>query len=238
MPGAFSLEGIFIMMLHIPEVLSGEQVHAMRRTLDVTDWVDGRATVGPQGAQVKQNRQLPETSEVGLELGKVVLAALARNPLFFAAALPLRTIPPLFNSYAGGQHYGLHVDGSVRQVPGQATLLRTDLSSTLFLSDPDEYDGGELVVVDTYGTHEVKLPAGDLILYPSTSLHRVEPVTRGTRVCSFFWTQSMVRDDWQRAMLFELDQNIQKLRARLGDCEEVLGLTGHYHNLLRQWSDV
>jgi PKHD-type hydroxylase len=226
------------MMLHIPEVLSREQVQAMRRALDATDWVDGRATVGPQGAQVKHNRQLPETSPVGLELGKIVLAALARNPLFFAAALPLRTIPPLFNAYAGGEHYGLHVDGSVRQVPGQTTPLRTDVSSTLFLSDPDDYDGGELVVVDTYGTHEVKLPAGDLIVYPSTSLHRVEPVTRGVRVCSFFWTQSMVRDDWRRSMLFELDQNIQKLRARLGDCEEVLGLTGHYHNLLRQWSEM
>jgi PKHD-type hydroxylase len=226
------------MMLHIPDVLSREQVQAMRRALDETDWVDGRATVGPQGAQVKRNRQLPETSPVGLELGKIVLTALARNPLFFAAALPLRTIPPLFNAYAGGEHYGLHVDGSVRQVPGQTMPLRTDVSSTLFLSDPGDYDGGELVVVDTYGTHEVKLPAGDLIVYPSTSLHRVEPVTRGVRVCSFFWTQSMVRDDWRRAMLFELDQNIQKLRTRLGDCDEVLGLTGHYHNLLRQWSDM
>jgi PKHD-type hydroxylase len=147
-------------------------------------------------------------------------------------------MPPLFNSYAGGQHYGLHVDGAVRQIPGSGQSLRTDVSSTLFLCDPDDYDGGELVVVDAYGTHEVKLPAGDLILYPSTSLHRVEPVTRGVRVCSFFWTQSMVRDDWQRALLFELDQNIQKLRARVGDCEEVVGLTGHYHNLLRQWAEL
>ncbi|GGC68976.1 Fe2+-dependent dioxygenase [Undibacterium terreum] len=226
------------MMLHIPEVLTREQVAEIRRRLDHTDWVDGRATVGAQGAQVKQNRQLPETSEVGLELGKIIHAALARNPLFFAAALPSRTMPPLFNSYAGGEHYGLHVDGSVRNIPGSGLSLRTDVSSTLFLCDPEEYDGGELVVVDTYGTHEVKLPAGDLILYPSSSLHKVEPVTRGNRVCSFFWTQSMVRDDWQRSMLFELDQNIQKLRARVGDCEEVVGLTGHYHNLLRQWADV
>ncbi|HTD03373.1 Fe2+-dependent dioxygenase [Undibacterium sp.] len=226
------------MMLHIPEILTREQVAGIRRRLERSDWVDGRATVGAQGAQVKQNRQLPETSELGLELGGTILAALARSPLFFAAALPSRTMPPLFNSYAGGEHYGLHVDGSVRKVPGSALSLRTDVSSTLFLSDPEEYDGGELVVVDTYGTHEVKLPAGDLILYPSTSLHRVEPVTRGTRVCSFFWTQSMVRDDWQRSMLFELDQNIQKLRARVGDCEEVVGLTGHYHNLLRQWADI
>jgi PKHD-type hydroxylase len=226
------------MMLHIPQVLTREQVAAIRRRLDQTDWVDGRATVGPQGAQVKQNRQLPEHSPVGLELGKIVLDALAANPLFFAAALPLRTTPPLFNSYAGGEHYGLHVDGSVRKVAGNPVPLRTDVSSTLFLCDPEDYDGGELLVVDTYGTHEVKLPAGDLIVYPSTSLHKVEPVTRGTRVCSFFWTQSMLRDDWQRGMLFELDQNIQKLRARHGDCEEVVGLTAHYHNLLRQWAEI
>ena len=226
------------MMLHIPEVLSRAQVAEMRRVLDQTDWVDGRATVGPQGALVKQNRQLPETSPVSIELGQIVLAALASNPLFFAAALPLRTIPPLFNCYAGGEHYGLHVDGAVRKVPGSAQPLRTDVSATLFLSDPEDYDGGELVVVDTYGTHDVKLPAGDLIVYPSTSLHRVEPVTRGSRVCSFFWTQSMVRDDMRRSMLFELDQNIQSLRARLGDCPELVGLTGHYHNLLRQWSEA
>jgi PKHD-type hydroxylase len=226
------------MMLHIPEVLTREQVAAIRHRLDQSDWVDGRATVGPQGALVKQNRQLPESGPLALELGRIVLDALAANPLFFAAALPLRTIPPLFNSYGGGEHYGLHVDGSVRQVPGNTLKVRTDVSSTLFLCDPDDYDGGELVVVDTYGTHEVKLPAGDLIVYPATSLHRVEPVTRGTRVCSFFWTQSMVRDDWQRTMLFELDQNIQKLRARHGDGEEVVGLTSHYHNLLRQWAET
>ena len=226
------------MMLHVPLVLTREQVVQIRRVLDQTDWVDGRATVGPQGAQVKQNQQLPELSPVGLELGLIIQAALARHPLFFAAALPQRSMPPLFNRYAGGQHYGLHVDGSVRKIPGSNLSLRTDVSSTLFLSDPDDYDGGELVVVDTYGTHEVKLPAGDLILYPSTSLHRVEPVTRGMRVCSFFWTQSMVRDDWQRGLLFELDQNIQKLRTRLGDCEEVVSLTGHYHNLLRQWAEL
>ena len=226
------------MMLHVPAVLTRDQVADIRRVLDQADWVDGRATVGPQGALVKQNQQLPESSPVGLELGQIIQAALASNPLFFAAALPQRSMPPLFNRYAGGQHYGLHVDGSVRKVPGSGHSLRTDVSSTLFLCDPDDYDGGELVVVDTYGTHEVKLPAGDLILYPSTSLHRVEPVTRGVRVCSFFWTQSMVRDDWQRSLLFELDQNIQKLRARVGDCEEVVGLTGHYHNLLRQWAEL
>jgi PKHD-type hydroxylase len=226
------------MMLHVPNVLSREQVADIRHQLEQTDWVDGKATVGPQGAQVKQNRQLPELSPVGLALGKTILTALLDHPLFVSAALPLRTTPPLFNRYEGGEHYGLHIDGSVRSVPGTNLRLRTDVSSTLFLCEPDDYDGGELIVVDTYGTHEVKLPAGDLILYPSSSLHRVAPVTRGVRVCSFFWTQSMVGDDTQRRMLFELDQNIQRLRERIGDCEEVVGLTGHYHNLLRQWAVV
>lgn len=226
------------MMLHVPDVLSAEQVHKIRATLDATDWVDGRETVGDQGAQVKRNRQLPEQSPVGRELGRVILAALARNPLFFSAALPMRFVPPLFNRYEGGEHYGLHVDGSVRAVPGTGEQLRTDLSCTLFLCQPEDYEGGELEVVDTYGTHEVKLPAGDLILYPSSSLHRVHPVTRGARVCSFFWLQSMVRDERQRAMLFELDQVIQKLRGRLGECEESVALTGQYHNLLRMWSEI
>lgn len=226
------------MMLHIPEVLSRDQVAHIRRRLDEADWVDGRATVGTQGAKVKQNRQLPETSPVAKELGQIVLDALAGNPLFFSAALPLLTCPPLFNSYAGGEHYGNHIDGAMRRIPATGQWLRTDVSSTLFLCDPEEYDGGELIVEDAYGVHEVKLPAGDLILYPSTSVHRVEPVTRGARVCSFFWTQSMVRDDGRRALLLELDRNIQSLRARLGDCDEMVGLTGHYHNLLRQWSEV
>jgi PKHD-type hydroxylase len=181
---------------------------------------------------------LPETSPLARELGQIVLDALAGSPLFFSAALPLRTCPPLFNSYAGGEHYGNHIDGSMRRIPATNQWLRTDVSSTLFLSAPDEYDGGELIIEDAYGTHEVKLPAGDLILYPSTSVHRVEPVTRGARVCSFFWTQSMVRDDGRRSLLLELDRNIQSLRARLGDCPEMVGLTGHYHNLLRQWSEV
>ena len=226
------------MMLHIPNVLTREQVAAMRAAIDAADWVDGRTTVGSQGAQVKRNRQLPESSPVALEQGRIVQQALLANPLFFAAALPLRIVPPLFNRYSGGETYGLHVDGSVRNVPGSPLRLRTDVSSTLFLCEPDEYDGGELVVVDTYGTHEVKLPAGDLILYPSTSLHRVEPVTRGERVCSFFWTQSLVRDDARRAMLFEMDQTIQKLRDRLGETEETVSLTGQYHNLLRMWSET
>jgi PKHD-type hydroxylase len=226
------------MLLHVPNVLTREQVAEMRRRLDATDWVDGRETVGPQGAQVKKNRQLPETSPVGRELGDVILAALAKHPLFFSAALPMRTVPPLFNRYEGGEHYGLHVDGAVRALPGSAMRLRTDVSCTLFLTEPDEYEGGELTVVDTYGAHEVKLPAGDLILYPSTSLHQVMPVTQGARVCSFFWVQSLVRESSRRAMLFDLDQTIQKLRAKLGDGEEVLGLTGTYHNLLREWSET
>jgi PKHD-type hydroxylase len=226
------------MMLHIPGVLTREQVSEMRRQLDASDWIDGRATVGEQGAKVKQNRQLPETSPLAQALGQTILSALANNPLYFSAVLPLRTIPPLFNSYAGGEHYGAHVDGSMRRIPASGEWVRTDVSTTVFLCDPEEYDGGELIVTDAYGEHEVKLPAGDAIIYPSTSIHRVEPVTRGARVCSFFWSQSMVRDDMRRSMLLELDQNIQSLRARLGDCPELVGITGHYHNLLRQWSEV
>jgi PKHD-type hydroxylase len=226
------------MMLHIPAVLSKQQVQEFRRRLAQADWIDGRATVGAQGAQVKRNRQLPEQSPLAQELGGVITQALANHPLFFAAVLPLRILPPYFNSYAGGEHYGMHIDGAIRMRPGTANAMRADVSSTLFLSEPDEYDGGELVVSDAYGTHEVKLDAGDLIVYPSSSVHRVEPVTRGERVSSFMWTQSMVRDDAERAMLFELDQNIQKLRAAHGDSEVTVSLAGHYHNLLRRWAEV
>jgi len=226
------------MMLHVPEVLSPAQVCEVRRALDAASWVDGRQTVGAQGALVKQNRQLPEHSPEGRELGKLILAALARHALFFSAALPRRLVPPLFNRYEGGEHYGLHVDGAVRTLPDSGEQLRTDLSCTLFLSSPQDYDGGELEVVDTYGAHEVKLPAGDLVLYPASSLHRVHPVTRGARVCSFFWLQSLVRDDARRAMLFELDQTIAKLRGRVGETDETVALTGHYHNLLRMWGEV
>ncbi len=225
-------------MLHVPEVLTQDQVSEIRRVIDAASWVDGRATVGPQGAQVKQNRQLPEFDEMTQRLGQQILKSLDANPLFVSAALPHRYVPPLFNRYEGGENYGLHVDGSVRMVPGTHLRLRTDLSCTLFLCDPHDYDGGELEVVDTYGTHEVKLPAGDLILYPSSSLHRVLPVTRGARVCSFFWVQSMVRDDARRSLLFELDQNLQKLRARYGDPEELVALTSHYHNLVRMWAEL
>lgn len=226
------------MMLHIPAVLTLDEVNYLRLRLAQTDWVDGKETVGAQGAQVKQNRQLPEHAAISLELGEIVLAAVKRHPTFISAALPLRIVPPLFNAYAGGEHYGLHVDGAIRQIPNSTMTLRTDLSSTLFLCDPDEYEGGELEVVDSFGTHEVKLPAGDLILYPSTSLHQVRPVTRGVRVCSFFWTQSMIRDDARRTMLFEMDQSIQSLRMQLGDSAEVLSLTAQYHNLLRMWAET
>jgi len=226
------------MLLHVPDVLTPDQVADLRRRLADAEWVDGRATVGGQGARVKRNRQLDEFSPVGQALGRIVLEALLANPLYMSAALPLRHMPPLFNRYEGGEHYGLHVDGAIRSVPGTTLQMRTDLSCTLFLAGPDEYEGGELEVVDTYGTHEVKLPAGDLVLYPSGSLHRVHPVTRGARIASFFWVQSLVRDAAQRRALFELDQNIQALRGQVGDTEAVLGLTGHYHNLVRAWSEV
>jgi PKHD-type hydroxylase len=225
------------MMLHIPGVLTPEQVKDMRERLAATDWIDGRASVGSQGAQVKRNRQLAEGSPLALELGQTVSAALTSNPLFFSSALPLRILPPFFNSYAGGEHYGAHVDGAIR-AQRNGPPVRTDVSCTLFLSDPDEYEGGELSVIDSYGTHEVKLPAGDAIIYPATSIHEVQPVTRGVRVACFLWVQSMVRDDWKRAMLYELDGNIQALRAKYGDGPELVGLTGHYHNLLRQWADT
>ncbi|MEG0199213.1 MAG: Fe2+-dependent dioxygenase [Comamonas sp.] len=230
------------MMLHIPNVLSREQVASMRAAIDAADWVDGRVTVGSQGAQVKRNRQLPEDSPIAMQQGRIIEQALAANGLFFSAALPARTMPPLFNRYSDSETYGLHVDGAARRVAGAAMgapqWLRTDLSCTLFLCDPEDYEGGELVVVDTYGTHEVKLPAGDLILYPSSSLHRVEAVTLGERVCSFFWAQSLVRDDSRRALLFEMDQAITRLRAQLGETPETVSLTGNYHNLLRMWAET
>jgi PKHD-type hydroxylase len=226
------------MMLHVPKVLDAGRVAECRRLLENADWSDGKATVGEQGALVKHNRQLPELSPEGRQLGEMILNALARNPLFFSAALPLKTVPPLFNRYEGGEHYGTHIDGAVRAVPGSSHFIRTDLSSTLFLTEPADYDGGELVVFDTYGAHSVKLPAGDLILYTSGSLHRVNPVTRGARVSSFFWTQSMVSDERQREVLFRLDQNIQQVRAKMGETDETVALAGHYHNLLRMWSEI
>lgn len=224
------------MLLHIPEVLNRNELASIRQALDQADWTDGRETVGVQGAQVKRNQQLPDASPVKSELGRRVLAALERSPLFFAAALPLKILPPRFNRYAGGGEYGFHVDGAMMRL-GAGEQLRSDLSCTLFLNEPDEYDGGELVISDTYGEHEVRLPAGDLIVYPSSSLHKVTPVTRGARVASFFWVQSMVRSDAQRRLLFEMDTSIESLRRANADAGAVLQLTGVYHNLLRLWAE-
>ncbi len=225
------------MLLHIPDVLTAEQLDQCRQALTDAAWADGRETVGVQGAKVKRNLQLPDASPLREQLGRVVLAALARHPLYHAAVLPLRTLPPRFNRYEGGGQYGFHVDGAVMAL-ADAGQLRSDVSCTLFLSEPDDYDGGELIVSDTYGEHEVKLPAGDLIIYPSSSLHRVAPVTRGARVASFFWVQSLVRDDSRRRLLFELDTSIQSLTRSGADAAAVLQLTGVYHNLLRQWSET
>ena len=226
------------MLLHIPNVLTPEQVAHCRARLEAADWVDGRVTAGYQGAVVKQNRQLPEGSAVAQELGNVVLSALERHPMFISAALPARVYPPMFNRYEGEEHFGLHVDNSVRLIPGTGIKFRTDVSATLFLANPDEYDGGELQIEDTYGRHGVKLPVGDMIVYPSTSLHRVTPVTRGTRLASFFWIQSMVRDDAQRALLFELDTAIQRLNQSNADEQARTRLIGSYHNLLRMWAET
>jgi PKHD-type hydroxylase len=207
----------------------------VRAELDRAEWTDGKETVGEQGARVKRNLQLPEASPVRQRLGAIVLEALAGHPLYHAAALPLRTLHPRFNRYEGGGHYGFHVDGAVMALPGGAQM-RSDISCTLFLAEPEEYDGGELVISDTYGEHEVKLPAGDLILYPSSSLHRVAPVTRGARIAAFFWVQSLVREDRHRLTLFELDASIQSLSRGGADAAAVLRLTSVYHNLLREWS--
>ena len=224
------------MLLHIPEVFSKAEVQALRARLDAGPWADGNATSGHQSALTKKNQQLPTTSAEAIEIGGVVSQALNANPMFVAAALPHTIFPPLFNRYEGGEEFGLHVDNAVRQ--GAGVRIRSDLSMTLFLSEPDSYDGGELVVSDTYGEHEVKLPAGDLIVYPSDSLHRVEPVTRGARFAAFFWVQSLVRDAQRRRLLLELDGGIQQLAASGADRDALLRLTGVYHNLLRQWSET
>ena len=226
------------MLLQIPGVLTTEQVRQARTRLDAAEWIDGRVTAGHQSARAKDNEQLPEGHPAGREIGDAIVAALARTPLFRSAALPLHVFPPLFNRYSGGQSFGAHVDNAVRQVPATAHQLRTDLSATLFLSEPDEYDGGELVVEDTFGVQSVKLAAGNLILYPASSLHHVRPVTRGARVSSFFWIQSMVRDDGQRTLLFDLDLSIQRLGADPPEHASVLQLTGVYHNLLRRWAEL
>jgi PKHD-type hydroxylase len=226
------------MLLHIPEVLSKEQVAGMRRAMEDAEWTDGRQTVGPQGAKVKRNLQLPDASPLRRELGDLVVSALARHPLYHAAALPLRTLSPRFNRYEGGGEYGFHIDGAVMATGDRDVQVRSDISCTLFLSEPEEYEGGELIVSDTYGEHEVKLPAGDAIVYPSSSLHKVTPVTRGARIASFFWVQSLVRDDSARRMLLELDTAIRNLSASGADQASILQLTGVYHNLLRRWAET
>jgi PKHD-type hydroxylase len=226
------------MLLHIPKVLTESQLAECRTALAKAEWADGRATAGYQSARVKNNRQLPETAPTAVKLGDMILAALDRSPTFMAGALPLKVVPPLFNRYENSQAYGNHIDGAIRPIAGTPHRVRTDLSATLFLTPPEDYDGGELTIEDTFGHQSVKLPAGDMILYPGSSLHRVEPVTRGVRVASFFWIQSMVRDDEHRRMLFELDTTIQQLAGTVSDQAPVVKLTNIYHNLLRQWADA
>ncbi|MDH4744257.1 Fe2+-dependent dioxygenase [Sphingomonas sp. CBMAI 2297] len=227
------------MLIAIPELLSPEEVAEIRRVIDAADWVDGNVTSGAQSALAKQNEQLPEGGEAHRRAGAILLDALGRSPLFVAAALPLKVFPPLFNRYGGGQRFGTHVDNAVRIQRGTDFRIRSDLSMTVFLEDPGAYDGGELLIEGQFGEQAAKLPAGHAILYPSSSLHRVEPVTRGTRVASFFWLQSMVRDDGARRILFEMDQAVQRLAATLGnDDRSVIELTGVYHNLLRRWADA
>lgn len=226
------------MVLQIPDVLNAEQVAQARRLLDSAEWVDGRVTAGPQSARTKDNLQLPENHPVGRQIGEVILGALSRNPLFVSAALPLRVFPPLFNCYRGGQAFGNHVDNAIRQAKANGATIRTDLSATLFLTEPDEYDGGELMVEDTYGVHSVKLPSGHMVLYPASSLHKVTPVTHGARISSFFWIQSMLRDDGERTLLFDLDTAIQRLTVDLPEHPAAVQLTSVYHNLLRRWAEV
>jgi PKHD-type hydroxylase len=227
------------MMLAVPDLLDASEVARIRGLIDAAEWVDGNVTSGHQSALAKRNRQLPEDGAAAREAGKLVLDALGRSPLFIAAALPLKIFPPLFNLYEGGEAFGTHVDNAVRIHRAGEFRVRSDLSATLFLEDPDAYEGGELVVEDNLGVHSAKLPAGHLLLYPASSLHRVEPVTKGARVASFFWIQSMVRDDGARTLLFDLDQSIQALGAERGqDDREVIRLTGIYHNLLRRWADA
>src|SRR3984957_9153614 len=231
------------MLITIEKVLTTEQVAGARQKLAAAEWVDGRVTAGYQAQEVKRNAQIPESSPAAKELGEMILAGLARSPRFMSAALPLRVFPPMFNSYAGGQTFGTHVDTAIRQLATTGQRIRTDLSATLFLTPPNEYDGGELIVEDSYGEKSVKLAAGDMVLYPATSLHRVEPVTRGNRVSSFFWMQSMIRQDAHRALLFELDASIQRLAGSdLAQSAPVkqssVQLTGVYHNLLRQWAEM
>jgi PKHD-type hydroxylase len=226
------------LLLQIPGVLAAQELAHCQRLLERAEWIDGRVTAGHQSAQVKQNRQLAEHSEPALELGKIVLGAVSRSALFISAALPNRIFPPLFNCYEVGDGFGTHIDNAIRIASGTGMRVRTDVSATLFISEPGDYDGGELIVEDTYGTHSVKLPAGGLVLYPASSLHHDKPISRGRRIASFFWIQSMVRDDGQRALLFDLDNAIRRLGADHPAHSSVVQLTGVYHNLLRSWAEV
>ncbi len=228
------------MLVQIPDVLTPEEIRYCRARVERSQWVDGRVTAGDLAAQSKYNLQIPVDSAEARELGELVLTALGRNPTYHSAALPLRVMPPMFNRYDSAMNFGTHVDNAIRTVPGTGGMrIRADVSSTLFLSDPDEYEGGELVIQDLYGSHTVKLPAGHLVVYPASSLHRVTPVTKGSRWASFFWAQSMVKDDGQRRMLYELDLAIIEIRKQLGDDKDaVLALVNHYHNLLRRWAEL
>jgi PKHD-type hydroxylase len=227
------------MLISVPDILSKTDVADFRSIMDAAAWEDGRSTAGAQSAEVKKNEQLPPNGEVSRKLGERVVKALAASPLFISAAIPRHIFPPLFNRYGAGHHFGVHVDNAVRGDHLTGTRIRTDLSVTLFLSEPDEYDGGELIVEDYYGSHEVKLPAGHLVLYPATSLHTVTPITRGVRVASFFWLQSMIRDGHARSLIFDLDTAIQGLVPRLGRNDpETVKLTGIYHNLIRYWAEL
>ena len=226
------------MLLQIPDVLTKEQAADCRKKIENAEWIDGRVTAGHQSGRAKNNLQLSENHPLAREMGEVILSALERNSLFMSAALPAKVFPPLFNRYNGGQSFGNHVDNAIRQIAGTPYRIRTDLSATLFLTDPEDYDGGELVIEDTYGVHSVKLSAGSLILYPATSLHNVRPVTKGARISSFFWIQSMVRDDGERTILFDMDTAIQKINESSPEHPSVLQLTGVYHNLLRRWADI
>lgn len=227
------------MILHIPNLLSLDELNHCRQTLNQAEWVDGKMTTGHQSAYLKNNLQLAQDSQDALQLGQIIQQAANSNPLFFSASLPKTFLPPLFNCYQHSGSFGMHVDNAIRRHPLLNSYLRTDVSCTVFLSNPEEYTGGELVIEDTFGTQEVKLPAGDAIVYPSTSLHMVNPVTEGARFASFFWVQSFIASNAQRRILFELDQNIQKLTVELSAThEQVISLTGIYHNLLREWSDL
>lgn len=226
------------MMLRIPALLTPEEVRECRQAMEAADWQDGRTTAGHLAARVKSNLQLPVDSPLAQKMGTLILDKLSRNPLYLSAALPLRVLPPRFNRYEGGGTYGNHIDNALFVIPGTTIKVRTDVSTTVFFSDPDEYEGGELVVEDTFGHQSVKLAAGDAILYPGTSLHRVNPVTQGTRYASFFWTQSLVQSDEQRRLLFDLDQSIQQLTADCPDHPRLSALSGTYHNLLRMWSQA